>query len=485
MKVVVKVGTSSITDELGHIDEAAVAKLCTEAAELRERGHLVVIVSSGAIAAGLPAIGLEGARPKDAVTLQAVSAVGQTRLMRVYEGAFAEHGLVAGQVLLVPHDFTMRQQYLHARATMERLLELGIVPVVNENDAVADDEIRFGDNDRLAALVAHLVSADLLVLLTDAPGLLTADPRLDSSASLIEEILEVDDELEAIAAGPGTERGSGGMASKLAAAKIAAWSGVRAVIAQASRDGVLADVVAGAPGAGTVVQPRARRLSARKLWIAFAVGSGGTVVVDDGARQALLDRGVSLLPAGVREVEGRFEAEAAVEIAGLDGKVFAKGLCRVSASELRAIAGKRTADLPEGTPHEAVHRDDLVVLPASSPRLQRVLAEPGVHGDAGGDTGVDRAGRAQLGDRAHDGTRGPGCVRQARAPPGRRAGRSAEGAPSTPAGPSPGGCRCRRARGRRSRPTPRAPRPSRRGARAGSGRSPSRRGGSIAVAPRS
>jgi glutamate 5-kinase len=283
--------------------------------------------------------------------------------MRVYEQAFAAQGLVAGQVLIAPLDFIVRQQYLHARATLEKLLELGVVPVVNENDAIADDEIRFGDNDRLAALVAHLVHADLLVLLTDAPGLLTADPRLDSSASLIEEILEVDHELEAMAGSAGTVRGSGGMASKLAAAKIAAWSGVRAVIAQASRDGVLDDAVAGVPGAGTVVLPRPRRLNARKLWIAFAVGSSGTVVVDDGARGALLERGVSLLAAGVREVHGEFGADDAVEIAGLDGKVFAKGLARLDAAGLRAVAGRRTAELPDGVPHEAIHRDDLVVLP--------------------------------------------------------------------------------------------------------------------------
>jgi glutamate 5-kinase len=361
--VVVKVGTSSITDEQGAIDESAVAKLCAESARLRAAGHQVVLVTSGAIAAGLPAVGITGERPRDAVTLQAVSAVGQTRLMRVYEQAFAAQGLVAGQVLIAPLDFIVRQQYLHARATLEKLLELGVVPVVNENDAIADDEIRFGDNDRLAALVAHLVHADLLVLLTDAPGLLTADPRLDSSASLIEEILEVDHELEAMAGSAGTVRGSGGMASKLAAAKIAAWSGVRAVIAQASRDGVLDDAVAGVPGAGTVVLPRPRRLNARKLWIAFAVGSSGTVVVDDGARGALLERGVSLLAAGVREVHGEFGADDAVEIAGLDGKVFAKGLARLDAAGLRAVAGRRTAELPDGVPHEAIHRDDLVVLP--------------------------------------------------------------------------------------------------------------------------
>jgi glutamate 5-kinase len=363
MIVVVKIGTSSITGEDGHIEPPAVAKLCAEVAALRQADHRVVVVTSGAIAAGLPAIGFTGQRPRDAITLQAVSAIGQTRLMRVYEQALADHGLVGGQVLLAPYDFVVRQQYLHARSTLERLLELGVVPVVNENDAVADDEIRFGDNDRLAALVSHLVSADLLVLLTDAPGLLTADPRLDSSASLIEEIVEIDQQLEALAGGSGTVRGSGGMASKLAAAKIAAWSGVRAVIAQASRDGVLADAVAGVAGAGTVVHPKPRRLAARKLWIAFAVGSHGTIVVDDGARQALLERGVSLLPAGVRSVDGSFEADDAVEVAGLDGTVFAKGLVRLGAGAIRGIAGLRTGDLPDGVPHEVIHRDDLVVLP--------------------------------------------------------------------------------------------------------------------------
>ena len=369
MIVVAKIGTSSITDSSGAINEAAIAKLCAEAAGLRAAGHRVVIVTSGAISAGLPALGYQGGeRPRDAVTLQAASAVGQTRLMGVYEGALASHGLVSGQILLAPLDFMVRQQYLHARSTLGRLLDLGVVPVVNENDAIADDEIRFGDNDRLAALVAHLVAADLLVLLTDTVGLLTADPRLDSNASLIEEIVEVDQSLEAMAGGSGSSRGSGGMASKLAAAKIAAWSGVRAVIAQASREGVLEAVVQGTAGAGTVVLPKTTRLPARKLWIAFAVGSSGTIVVDDGARRALLERGVSLLAAGVSAVKGAFAVDDAVEIAGLDGRVFAKGLVRLDAVALRGVAGQRTVDLPEGMPHEVVHRDDLVVLPQSLPR---------------------------------------------------------------------------------------------------------------------
>jgi len=360
--VVVKIGTSSVTDRHGEIDIGAIDKLCTEVAGLRGHGHRVIVVSSGAIAAGLPALGLSGNRPGDLATLQAISAVGQIRLMGVYAAQLAAHGLVSGQVLLAPLDFVHRSQYLHARQTLTRQLELGVVPVVNENDAVADDEIRFGDNDRLAALVAHLVRADLLVLLTDIPGLLTADPRLDTDASLIEEIVEVDHELERVAGGAGSERGSGGMASKLAAAKIAAWSGVRAVIAAAERPGVLGSAVMGEVGIGTVVRPRERRLPARKLWIAFAVGSSGTVVVDDGARRALVESGRSLLPAGVVEVSGKFDADEAVEIADASGQVFAKGLSRHPAARLREWAGRRTTDLPPDLPHEVVHRDDLVVL---------------------------------------------------------------------------------------------------------------------------
>jgi glutamate 5-kinase len=360
--VVVKIGTSSITDDSGAIDVGAVAKLCDELAAARDAGHRVILVTSGAIAAGLPATGLTRAEARDMATLQAVSAVGQSRLMRVYDDVLAERGIVGGQILIAPLDFMERSQYLHARSTLERLLELGVLPIVNENDALADDEIRFGDNDRIAALVAHLVSADLLLLLTDAPGLFTADPRLDATAELIEEILEVDAELEAAAGGTGTDRGSGGMASKLAAAKIAAWSGVRAVIAGADRAGVVVDALGGA-SVGTMVRPRAKRLSARKVWIAFAVGSSGTVVVDDGARTALRERSVSLLAAGVREVRGSFVPNDAVELAGPDGVVFAKGLVRLDAATLRSLAGRRTSELPTGTPQEVVHRDDLVVLP--------------------------------------------------------------------------------------------------------------------------
>ena len=364
MRVVVKVGTSSLTDSAGRIDPSAAAKVAAEVAALVAAGHELVVVSSGAISAGLAPLGLEGRRPTDLPTLQAVAAVGQHRLMATWDAAFAAHGLVPGQVLLAPLDFVDRQQYLHARQTLERLLELGVVPVVNENDAVADDEIRFGDNDRIAALVAHLLRAGLLVLLTDAPGLFTADPRLDENASLVAEVLEVDAELERMATAGGSERGSGGMASKLAAAKIAAWSGIRTVIAAADRAGVIADAVADTPGVGTVVRARDRRLPARKLWIAFARMAAGTVVVDAGARAALVEGGRSLLPAGVVSVRGAFEAGDAVEVATPDGAVFAKGLVRHPATVVSSWAGRRTSDLPADVDHEVVHRDDLVVLPA-------------------------------------------------------------------------------------------------------------------------
>jgi glutamate 5-kinase len=362
VRVVVKVGSSSLTDADGRIDTGTVAKLAGEVATLRAGGHQVVVVSSGAISAGLAPLGLEGQRPTHLPTLQALAAVGQHRLMATWDAAFATHALVPGQVLLAPLDFVHRQQYLHARQTLERLLELGVVPVVNENDAVADDEIRFGDNDRLAALVAHLLRAELLVLLTDAPGLLTADPRLHAGASLIEEVLEVDASLEELATTGGSDRGSGGMASKLAAAKIAAWSGVRVLIAAAGRAGVLPDAVADVPGVGTVVRPHDRRLPARKLWIAFAVASSGSIVVDEGARAALVQGGRSLLPAGVVRIEGTFGPGDAVEVAA-GGVVFAKGLSRHPSSVVAQWAGRRTSELPADIDHEVIHRDDLVVLP--------------------------------------------------------------------------------------------------------------------------
>jgi glutamate 5-kinase len=359
--VVVKIGTSSVTDEGGVIDRSAVKKLAAEVAALRGAGHDVIVVSSGAVAAGVAALGL-ARRPSDIATLQAIAAAGQARLMRSWDDALAEHGLVPAQALLVPHDFVDRRQYLHARRTLTRLLALGAVPIVNENDAIASDDIRYGDNDRLAALVSHNIGAALLVLLTDLDGLYTADPRVSADAELIREVAADDPLLSIAAGGGGSGRGSGGMASKLEAARIASWSGVPTVIANASRSGVLAAAAAGEP-VGTRFEARQRSLSARKLWIAFAAHAAGAIVVDDGARTALVERNTSLLPAGVVAVEGSFIDGDTVEVRSTDGTPFARGMVFVDAVQLRKVKGMQTRDLPDGVVHEVIHRDDLVVLP--------------------------------------------------------------------------------------------------------------------------
>lgn len=361
-KIVVKVGTSSITHDGGSLDEAAMAKLGTELHALRELGHQVVLVSSAAIAAGMARLGLTE-RPRDFESLQALSAVGQIQLMAVYDRICGDLGFAVGQVLLAPPDFFERGRYLRARSCIEQQLARGVLPIVNENDAVADDAIRFGDNDRIAALVAQLIGADLLVLLTDTEGLLTADPNVDASASLIEEIVTIDSELESLAGGSSSSMSQGGMTSKLSAAKIASWSGVTAVIAAAHRANVLTDVVDERSGVGTVVRPRKSTLGARKLWIAFALGSSGTITVDDGAKQAIISKGVSLLPVGVTGADGEFVAGDAVEICGPDGAPFAKGLVRCSEPEVVATQGQRSVDLPADFPGEVIHRDHLVVLP--------------------------------------------------------------------------------------------------------------------------
>ena len=355
MRVVVKIGTSSLTAASGNLNLDAIAKLSSELADVRQAGHEVVLVTSAAITAGLPALGFVNQRPRDTLTLQAAAAVGQSRLLRAYDDAFGQHALVGGQILLSPNDFFARKAYVHARDTLARLLALGVIPIVNENDAVADDEIRFGDNDRLAALVAHALNAHVLILLTDTAGLFTADPRFDETASLVEEIVEIDRELEAAAGASGSDRGSGGMASKLAAARMAAWTGVRTVIASASRTGVVMGAVAGEKGIGTVVQPRTQGISARKLWIAFALPASGRLFVDSGAYKALVDHGGSLLSAGIKSVSGSFEADSGVEIISETGEVLAKGVCRYSAAELQTSIGRRL-------PSEVVHRDDLVIL---------------------------------------------------------------------------------------------------------------------------
>ncbi len=347
---VVKIGTTSVTDAAGGVDQSVLDAVAADVVAARAAGWDVVLVTSGAITAGWAEVGLGRARPRDAATLQAVSAVGQPLLMAAWRAAFARRGVAVGQVLLAPLDFSHRGQYLHARSTLQRLGTLGIVPIVIENDAVADAEIRFGDNDRLGALVANLVAASHLVLLTDTEGLLTADPRLDPTATLIEEVRAIDGELLALGGSSSSGVGSGGMASKLAAARMATWSGVTTVIAPARVPGSLSEVLAGRSGVGTIFHPRAERLSARKAWIAFAVASAGTLSVNQGAIQALEHHGRSLLRVGVTRHDGDFDEGDAVDVIGPEGELVAKGLVRVAAA---------TFDHGDDV---VIHRDDLVLL---------------------------------------------------------------------------------------------------------------------------
>ena len=324
----------------------------------------MVVVTSGAIAAGWTTLAPDRPRPTDLATLQAVAAVGQHRLMQVWSDALGRHGLTAGQVLLAPLDFVHRSQYLHARQTLARLLELGVVPVVNENDAVADDEIRFGDNDRLAALVAHLVGADLLVLLTDTAGLLTEDPRRTDAGLAHRGGGRDRPRARADRRGPGQPRwAAAGWARSWPRPRSRCGRGWRRSSPTPPAPAVLAAVTGSAPGVGTRFRPQARRLPARKLWIAFAVGASGTIVVDAGARRALVERGRSLLPAGVVVGPGRRSTSTTpwrspVPTAPSSPRAWS---ARTPPRWPRGPAGGPTS-CPRTPSREVVHRDDLVVL---------------------------------------------------------------------------------------------------------------------------
>ncbi len=348
--VVVKIGTSSVTDDHGDVAYGVLVNTALDVVNLRAKGWQVTVVTSGAITAGWAEVGKGRSRPTDSVTLQAVSAVGQPLLMHAWRNAFGEVGATVGQVLLAPLDFSHRGQYLHARGTLEALRNLGVIAIVNENDAVADEEIRFGDNDRLAALVANLVRASHLVLLTDTDGLLTADPNVDPSATLIEEVTAFDTEVVDVAGASRSGVGSGGMASKLAAARMASWSGITTVIAPAHAPHALVHALDATPGFGTTFHPRPERLSARKSWIAFAVASNGTLHINEGALRALENNGRSLLRVGVVAHDGAFVDGDAVEIKGPDAQTVAKGLVRVSAESF------------DDSDDVVVHRDDMVLL---------------------------------------------------------------------------------------------------------------------------
>jgi glutamate 5-kinase len=354
--VVVKIGTSSLTGGSPGIDPAAIGAVAANVERAWASGHPTVLVTSGAIAAGLPAMGLER-RPKDVPGLQVAAAVGQGRLMAMYTTAFEEVGRQVGQVLLTRDVLARREQYLNARTALEHMLSLGVVPIVNENDTVVVDEVRVGDNDSLAAIVSHLVGAGMMILLTDTPGIYSADPWVSDEVELLSDVRHTDEVLDRVRASTGRGSfGSGGVATKVAAARMAAWSGVPTVVASATEDDVVGRAIAG-HDVGTWVEPRESSLSARKLWIAFGSPQEGSVAVDDGAASAIVDAGKSLLAVGVTAVSGRFGPGAAVEVSH-DGRLVAKGLVSMGSDEIERARGMHST-VAGG---EVIHRDDLVVL---------------------------------------------------------------------------------------------------------------------------
>lgn len=363
-RIIVKVGSSLVTNEGRGLDHGAIARWAAQIAALRGLGKEVVLVSSGAIAEGMLRLGMT-ARPHDIHELQACAAVGQMGLAQIYETSFAAHGVKTAQVLLTHADLADRERYLNARATLTTLLRLGVVPIINENDTVVTDEIKFGDNDTLGALVANLIEADALVILTDQRGLYSADPRKDPAATLIARAPAGDPALEAMAGGAGSSIGRGGMLTKVLAARRAARSGADTVIAWGREPDVLTRLASG-EAIGTQLEAATTRLTARRQWMVDHLHTSGEVVLDAGAVQKLTQEGKSLLPIGVVAVRGEFGRGQVITCVGEDGVPVARGLTSYTASEVRRImrhsSGEIEAILGYIEGPELVHRDNLVLL---------------------------------------------------------------------------------------------------------------------------
>jgi glutamate 5-kinase len=362
-RVVVKIGTNALTNATGRFNRAHFEAL-GEDLLWAAQGRELVVVSSGAIALGVERLGL-AARPKDIPGKQACAAVGQSRLMQAYEEAFARADRLVAQVLLTHGDVQDRRRYLNVKHALERLLAANVVPVINENDTVSVDELKFGDNDTLAALVAGVVEADALIILSDVEGLFTADPRKNPDARLLPQVDAVTPELLALAGGSGTQVGTGGMATKIRAAARVTELGVRCLITSGAVPGRLRSVLSGEP-VGTLFETPGTRRSARMAWIAHALKPKGQLRVDAGAREAIVTGKRSLLPSGIRSVEGDFGRGDPVDLMDEQGQVFARGLSAYEDGELRRIAGLKSTDIESVLGYryldEAVHRDDLAVL---------------------------------------------------------------------------------------------------------------------------
>ncbi len=360
-RIVIKIGSSSLTGKDGAgLDQAAVSKLVDAVAQLKQQGKEVIVVSSGAIAAGLAPLGLQ-VRPQDLATQQAAASVGQGLLIHSYTESFRRHSITASQVLLTIEDIVRRSHYQNAQRTLFRLLQLGVVPIINENDSVGTQEIRFGDNDRIAALVSHLVGADLLVLVTDVDALYDAPPT-QPNAQKISEVKSIEQLEEADIGGAGSKVGSGGMVTKIEAARISTGAGIPMLLTSLNE---VSQSISGSEH-GTFFVASANKKSSRLLWLAHAATPRGRLILDDGAVVALKEKGVSLLPAGVTSVEGEFSSGDTVELVSGSGAVIARGLVAFDAEEIPQMLGRSTKELakelgPEYE-RELVHRDDLVLL---------------------------------------------------------------------------------------------------------------------------
>lgn len=363
-RIVVKVGTSTITYPTGKMNLGRMEKLVRELTDLANQGREIVLVTSGAIAVGMDRMGKKK-RPRSIPQRQALAAVGQGALMHAYGSLFAAYGRMAGQVLLTKENSRRHHQYINSRNALKAMLAMGVLPVVNENDAVAVDEVKIGDNDTLSATVATLVDADVLIILSDVDGLYTANPATDKKARLIPEVREITPDIEKLAGGAGSAAGTGGMRTKIEAAKIATRSGVTMVVASGEEDGVIRTVLNG-EAVGTLFPAREEHLKARKSWLAFGRNIAGDLVVDDGCAEAMLTGGKSLLAAGLVSVEGEFAAKSTVRVLTQEGCEIARGIVNYDAVSLRRIAGRHTdeiaAILAAPVFSEVIHRDNMVLM---------------------------------------------------------------------------------------------------------------------------
>jgi len=364
-KMVIKIGSSSLTLKTGGLDRANIEKFVNEVSSLAKRGIEVMIVTSGAIAAGLEDLNISK-KPQEITLLQAAASIGQVELMKLYGDLFSKNGLKIGQILLTQEDTTRREQYLNIRNTIRNLIDLGVIPLINENDSAAVDEIKFGDNDELAALVSVLAEADVLVILTDIEGMYDKNPRTSRDAKLISYIDRIDKNIESAAGGIGSTYGIGGMESKIKAAKICSFSGIKTIIADSRRINVLDEILAG-KNVGTFFAPQTiKKVKSIKKWIAFGMRTKGAIIIDKGAEEAVLNKGKSILPVGVVKVSGKFNKGDTLKVFSMDNKLIAKGISNFSSDDILKIKGKNQkkilSEFNDAMCSEVIHRDCLVVF---------------------------------------------------------------------------------------------------------------------------